>query len=66
MSKIKNWATTKVAKLQTMQDEEGQGLAEYGLILALIAVVCIGALRLMGTRLDGILDTVGAGLVTGS
>ena len=58
MSKIKNWATTKVAKLQTMQDEEGQGLAEYGLILALIAVVCIVALRALGTSLSGVLNQV--------
>ena len=29
-------------------DEAGQGLAEYALILGLIAVVCIGALAAMG------------------
>ena len=58
MSKIKNWAITKVAKLQTMQDEEGQGLAEYGLILALIAVACIVALRALGTSLTGVLNQV--------
>jgi pilus assembly protein Flp/PilA len=62
MSKIKNWAISKVAKLQTMQDEEGQGLAEYGLILALIAVVCIGALTLMGTKVSSTLQAVNAGL----
>ena len=58
MSKIKNWAISKVAKLQTMQDEEGQGLAEYGLILALIAVICIGALRLLGTNISAALNQV--------
>lgn len=58
MSKIKTWAIIKVAKLQTAQDEEGQGLAEYGLILALIAVICIGALRLLGTNISGALNTV--------
>ena len=58
MSKIKNWAISKVAKLQTMQDEEGQGLAEYGLILALIAVVCIIALRLLGTNISAALTSV--------
>ncbi len=30
------------------EDESGQGLAEYGLILALIAVVAIGALTGLG------------------
>lgn len=37
-------------------DEAGQGLAEYGLILALIAVVCIGALSAMGV---GIANSAG-------
>ena len=31
--------------------EEGQALAEYGLILALIAVVCIAVLGLLGFAL---------------
>ncbi len=31
------------------KDEAGQGMVEYGLILALVAVVVIGALELMGT-----------------
>lgn len=59
MSKIKNWAISKTIKFQ---NEEGQGLAEYGLILALIAVVCIGALTTLGTDLSGILGDVSAGL----
>jgi len=58
MSKIKNWAMSKAVKLQT-RDEEGQGLAEYGLILALIAVVCIGALTALGTSISGILGQLG-------
>jgi len=65
MSKIKNWAINKVAKLQTMQDEEGQGLAEYGLILALIAVVCIAALTTLGGDIRDKLGEVSGGL-TGS
>ncbi len=57
MSKIKNWALNKVVKLQTMRvEEEGQGLAEYGLILALIAVACIVALTALGGSISGILN----------
>ncbi len=33
-------------------DEAGQGLAEFGLILALIAVVCIAALTLLGQSIS--------------
>ena len=61
MSKIKNWAMSKAVKLQT-RDEEGQGLAEYGLILALIAVVCIGALTALGTGISGILQQLNGSL----
>ena len=49
--------TTRVMQWRTRHsDEVGQGLAEYGLILALIAVVCIGALSAMGV---GIANSAG-------
>ncbi len=32
--------------------EEGQGMVEYGLIIALVAIIVIGALSLMGTRIE--------------
>ncbi|BCV23452.1 Flp family type IVb pilin [Gelria sp. Kuro-4] len=32
--------------------EEGQGMAEYGLILALVAVVVIAALQLLGQGIN--------------
>ena len=41
------------------RDEEGQGLAEYALILALIAIVAIVALLFLGTAISNILHTVG-------
>jgi pilus assembly protein Flp/PilA len=39
--------------------EEGQGLAEYALILALIAIVAIVALLFLGTQISSILSTIG-------
>ena len=47
MSKINNWMLDKVVAYKA-RDEEGQGLVEYGLIIALIAVVCIAALTALG------------------
>jgi pilus assembly protein Flp/PilA len=41
------------------RDEEGQGLAEYALILALIAIVAILALVFLGTAISNILHIVG-------
>ncbi|HLY93474.1 MAG TPA: Flp family type IVb pilin [Gaiellaceae bacterium] len=40
------------------QRQEGQAMAEYGLILALIAVVCIAALTLIGTGIAGKLGSI--------
>lgn len=43
--------------------KKGQSLAEYGLILALVAVFCIAALQLLGnnitTMLNGLATTIG-------
>ncbi|HLZ73298.1 MAG TPA: Flp family type IVb pilin [Dehalococcoidia bacterium] len=44
--------------VSSRKDEEGQGLAEYGLILALIAVVCVAALTLLGNKVSGVLSSV--------
>jgi len=45
-----------------MRDEEGQALAEYGLILALIAVVCIAALTLLGGNVSTMLNNLAAAI----
>ena len=61
MSKLQNWAISKVAAYKA-RDEEGQGLVEYGLILALIAVVCIAALTTMGTSIAAQLGAINTAL----
>jgi pilus assembly protein Flp/PilA len=45
-----------------VRDEEGQGLAEYALILALIAILAIVALIFLGGQIKTVLSTVGASL----
>jgi pilus assembly protein Flp/PilA len=42
-----------------VRSEKGQGLAEYALILALIAIVAVVALLFLGGVISGILSTIG-------
>ena len=44
------------------RDEEGQGLAEYALILALIAIIAIAALIFLGGQISSILDEIGTAI----
>ena len=39
-------------------EEEGQGMAEYGLILALVAVVVIVGLTALGGNITGLLEGI--------
>jgi pilus assembly protein Flp/PilA len=43
-------------------DERGQGLAEYGLILGLIAILCIAAVLFFSGNLQGLLSNVGSSI----
>jgi pilus assembly protein Flp/PilA len=51
--------TQLLALMSSTRHDEGQGLAEYALILTLIALVAIIALIFLGTQVSTILDTVG-------
>jgi pilus assembly protein Flp/PilA len=54
MIQFANYLTSLIRR-----DEEGQGLAEYALILALIAVIAIAALVFLGTQISSILSSIG-------
>lgn len=45
-----------------LRDDAGQAMAEYGLVLALVAVVCIGATQTLGTKVTNALTATGNGL----
>ena len=45
-----------------LNEESGQGLVEYGLILALIALVVIGMLRIVGNKLNSTFNSVQSSL----
>lgn len=50
------------AFVRERRDEQGQGLAEYALILGLIAVVAIATLVFMGSTISLLLSQIGATL----
>lgn len=47
-----------------LREEDGVTAIEYGLIAALIAVVIIGAVTTVGTKLRAVFTTVGGSLST--
>jgi len=41
------------------KEESGQGMAEYGLILALVAVICIAGFSFLGGKIGAKVNDVG-------
>ncbi len=52
-------ARRRLRRIRPKDQQAGQGLVEYALILVLIAIVCIAALAFFGTALSGYLSTIG-------
>ena len=55
---LKTWLEAKFDR----KDEAGASLVEYGLLVALIAVVAIVAIRLLGTKVSSNFSNVGGQL----
>ena len=51
-------AVKKFVSKYITRKEEGATLAEYGLLLALIAVVCLTAITTLGTKISTMLSAV--------
>jgi len=49
-------------RIEILRDEAGQGLAEYALILAFIAVVAVTALIFLGSDISSLLSKVATSL----
>lgn len=45
-----------------LRDDEGATMVEYGLMVALIAVVCILAVQTIGTKLNSTFTAVGSSI----
>ena len=48
--------------LDFLKDENGQGMVEYGLIIALIAIVVIAALTILGPKIADMFNNVNSQL----
>jgi pilus assembly protein Flp/PilA len=59
---IKHFISTLLAYIPQREDEEGQTLVEYGLLLALIAIIVIVALLFLGPVVSQIFTNVGENL----
>jgi pilus assembly protein Flp/PilA len=58
---IKDFISTLLARFQS-EDEDGQTLVEYGLLLALIAIIIIVALIFLGPIISQLFQNVGTTL----
>ena len=53
--KLRDWY--ELIRIQLIR-EEGQTMAEYGLLIALVAIVVIGAVGILGTNLKGTFNQI--------
>ena len=51
---------TRILDALRSRDEDGQGLAEYALILALIAIVAILSMIFLGDTINALMETIGS------
>lgn len=59
------WLQTMYVRVtEALRREEGQGLVEYALILALVSVISIGVLTIVGTDVQAVLQDVADALPT--
>jgi pilus assembly protein Flp/PilA len=45
-----------------VKNDDGAALVEYGMLVGLIAVVCIGAVQTLGLTISGVLTTINVDL----
>ena len=47
-------ALKRITNLRLRRSEEGQDLLEYGLLMALIAIIAMGAVSALGTTINSV------------
>jgi pilus assembly protein Flp/PilA len=49
-----------------VRDDQGQDLLEYALLIALIALVCVGAVALAGTKVSQVFENIAGQIPAGT
>ena len=63
MAQIAKLYVSFMLYLQAMKnDEKGQGLVEYALILVLISIVCIAVMKIVGSSTSNAFSSAGSAL----
>ena len=57
---LKTWVAVETWFATAREDEDGQGMVEYALILALVAVVAIAILFIIGNQVKNTFNNVSA------
>lgn len=57
--KLRDWLTQVIVRVQA---EDGQTMAEYGLLLAVIAIIALAGAQLVGTNVLGVFNSIAAKL----
>ena len=47
---------------QLWRDEQGQDIAEYAVMLAVILIIVVGTVRLIGTNANSVFSSVGSSI----
>jgi pilus assembly protein Flp/PilA len=58
MGKARGDRSMRVVVRQFVRDEEGQDLVEYAMLLAFIALICITAVKTLGTNVNSFFDNM--------
>lgn len=48
-----------------LEDQDGQSMVEYGVIVAVIAAVCVAGFSQVGQKINGALDTLSKNMPAG-
>jgi pilus assembly protein Flp/PilA len=54
------WVALQSLSFESLKRDEGQTLAEYAMILALVALAVVGAVMMLGGKISGLFSKVGS------